>query len=69
MSTTNAQAALQAAATLHARIDGQVKDISRRNVKESANSFKTWLDDNTEAPLMTPTRPIVARALVDWNGF
>lgn len=45
---TNAQAALQAAVTLHARIEDQVKDISRQNVIRTAVGFKEWLDEITE---------------------
>lgn len=47
--TTNAQAALQSAVTLHARISGKsINESTRNTVKHTANSFKEWLDENTE---------------------
>ena len=46
MSLTNAQAALQAAATIHVGSKGYV---SPANVADAAYRFLEWLDHHTEA--------------------
>ena len=46
MSLTNAQAALQAAATIHTGSKGYA---SATNVTDAAYRFLTWLDQHTEA--------------------
>lgn len=49
MNQTNAQAALQAAVTLHARLsDNDINAHARRVVLSSAKEFKKWLDGNAE---------------------
>ena len=46
MSLTNAQAALQAAATIHA---GSKQYASPTSVTDAAYRFLTWLDQHSEA--------------------
>jgi len=48
MTLTNAQAALQAAVTLHARVDIGVNDETRASTLRSADAFLEWIEKNTK---------------------